>query len=77
MRFSSRSKVSMPQLRRIALVCGATVIVAIAAIFGIDWAALVVLLLVLAVGFAYSAATAGDWMKAWGRRSGDSDRRHR
>jgi fucose permease len=67
----------MPPLRTIALVAGGAVIVAIAVAFGIDWAALVVLLFVLAVGFAYSAATAGDWMKAWGRRSSNSDGRRR
>ena len=64
-------------LRKIALVCGAAVIVAVTALFGIDWAALAVLLVVLAVGFTYSAATAGDWMQAWGRRSSDSDGRRR
>ena len=50
---------------------------AIAVGFGVDWAAFVVLLLVVTGGFAYSAATIGNWIQAWGRRSGESSHRRR
>jgi hypothetical protein len=51
--------------------------VAVALGFGVDWAAFVVLVLVVTGGFAYSAATTGEWIQAWGRRSAESSRRRR
>jgi hypothetical protein len=67
----------MQRARTLALVVSGIAVVAVAVLFGIDWAAFVVLVLVVTGGFAYSAATIGDWIQAWGRRSGESSRRRR
>jgi hypothetical protein len=62
---------------KLALGVFALIVVAIALVFGVDWAALLVLLVVVLVGFAYSAGVVGDWLTAWGRRSSEFDRRKR
>ena len=66
-----------PRLRTVALLVAAAAVVAVAVAFGIDAAILLLVLLVVVVGVVYSLATVGDWMQAWGRRSGDSERRRR
>jgi hypothetical protein len=66
-----------PRLRTVALLVAAAAVVAVAVAFGIDAAILLLLLLVVVAGVVYSLATVGDWMQAWGRRSGDSERRRR
>jgi hypothetical protein len=66
-----------PRLRTVALLVAAAAVVAVAVAFGIDAAIPLLVLLVVVVGVVYSLATVGDWMQAWGRRSGDSERRRR
>jgi hypothetical protein len=66
-----------PRLRTVALLVAAAAVVAVAVAFGIDAAILLLVLLVVVAGVVYSLATVGDWMQAWGRRSGDSERRRR
>jgi preprotein translocase subunit SecY len=65
----------MPPPRVVALVAVAAVLAAVAVAWGIGSAIVLLVLVVVMAGVVYSLATVGDWMHAWGRRSGDLDRR--
>jgi hypothetical protein len=66
-----------PRLRTVALLLAAAAVVAVGVGFGFDAAVLLLVLLIVVAGVVYSLATVGDWMQAWGRRSGESERRRR
>ncbi len=65
----------MPSLRVVGLLGLAAVLAAVAVAWGLGSAILLLVLVVVMAGVVYSLATVGDWMQAWGRRSGDLDRR--
>jgi hypothetical protein len=66
-----------PRLRTVVLLVATAAVVAVAVAFGIGAAVLLLVFLGLMAGVVYSLVTVGDWMQAWGRRSGDSGRRRR
>jgi fatty acid desaturase len=79
-RLGRRSRLTVDEpsrRRRIVALLVALAALAMALAFGAGAAVLLVLAVAVIAGVVYSLATVGDWMQAWGRRAGDSERRQR